>query len=133
MSKQSSSIKNFINECNKNSTSEAVIEKNEKKGIYTNLDVLHPFNKKIKIPIYIANFVLMEYGTGAIFGCPAHDQRDLDFAINYKLPILPVVKPKNHADDDYKITNLAFTDDGFLINSSFLNGLTVKDAKKEDK
>ena len=58
----------------------------------------------------------MEYSTGAIFGCPAHDQRDLDFAINYKLPILPVVKPKNHADDDYKITNLAFTDDGFLIN-----------------
>ena len=67
----------------------------------------------------------MEYGTGAIFGCPAHDQRDLEFAINYKLPILPVVKPKNYEDDDYKITNLAFTDDGFLINSSFLNGLTV--------
>tara|TARA_Y100001970_G_scaffold90705_1_gene114411 strand:+ start:915 stop:3464 length:2550 start_codon:yes stop_codon:yes gene_type:complete len=130
LSKQSSSIRNFINECNKNSTSEAVIEKNEKKGIYTNLDVSHPFNKKIKIPIYIANFVLMEYGTGAIFGCPAHDQRDLDFAINYKLPILPVVKPKNYSDDDYKITNLAFTDDGFLINSNFLNGLSVKDAKK---
>ena len=80
LSKNNSTIKNFIDECNKNSTSEAVIEKNEKKGIYTNLDVVHPFDKNIKIPVYIANFVLMEYGTGAIFGCPAHDQRDLDFA-----------------------------------------------------
>jgi len=60
------------------------------------LFVEHPFDKSIKIPVYIANFVLMEYGTGAIFGCPAHDQRDLDFAINYKLPVFPVVKPKNY-------------------------------------
>ena len=130
LSKNNSTIKNFIDECNKNSTSEAVIEKNEKKGIYTNLDVVHPFDKGIKIPIYIANFVLMEYGTGAIFGCPAHDQRDLDFAINYKLPVLPVVKPKNYERNDYKITDTAFADDGIIINSFFLNGLNVSDAKK---
>ena len=130
LSKNNSTIKNFIDECNKNSTSEAVIEKNEKKGIYTNLDVVHPFDKSIKIPVYIANFVLMEYGTGAIFGCPAHDQRDLDFAINYKLPVLPVVKPKNYEKSDYKITDTAFTDDGIIINSFFLNGLNVTDAKK---
>ena len=130
LSKNNSLIDTFINECNKNSTSEAVIEKNEKKGIYTSLDVEHPFDKNIKIPVYIANFVLMEYGTGAIFGCPAHDQRDLDFANNYKLPVLPVVKPKNHSKNDYEITDTAFTDDGTIINSSFLNGLNVKDAKK---
>ncbi len=130
LSKNNPSIDIFINECNKNSTSEAVIEKNEKKGIYTNLDVIHPFDKSTKIPVYIANFVLMEYGTGAIFGCPAHDQRDLDFANNYNLPVLPVVKPRNHNKNDYEITDTAFTDNGTIINSSFLNGLNVKDAKK---
>ena len=102
----------------------------KKEGIYTNLDVEHPFDRNIKIPVYIANFVLMEYGTGAIFGCPAHDQRDLDFTKNYKLPVLPVVKPKNHIKNNYEITDTAFTDDGTIINSSFLNGLNVKDAKK---
>ena len=130
LSKNNSTIKNFIDECNKNSTSEAVIEKNEKKGIYTNLDVVHPFDKNIKIPVYIANFVLMEYGTGAIFGCPAHDQRDLDFAINYKLPVLPVVKPKNYEKNDYKITDTAFTDDGIIINSSFLKWIKCYRCKK---
>ena len=73
-------IRKFIEDCNKNSTSEAVIEKTEKKGVKTGLLASHPFDHSIKIPVYIANFVLMEYGTGAIFGCPAHDQRDLDFS-----------------------------------------------------
>ena len=129
LSKNNPLIDTFINECNKNSTSEAVIEKNEKGYLYK-FRCRTPFDKNIKIPVYIANFVLMEYGTGAIFGCPAHDQRDLDFANNYKLPVLPVVKPKNHNKNDYEITDTAFTDDGTIINSSFLNGLNVKDAKK---
>ena len=76
-------------------TTEEALANAEKIGFNTDLFAIHPFDKKIKLPIYIANFVLMDYGTGAIFGCPAHDQRDLDFANKYKLKVLPVVKPKN--------------------------------------
>jgi len=130
LSKKDSNVKFFIDECNRSSTSEADIEKAEKRGFETELFVTHPFDSKIKIPVYIANFVLMEYGTGAIFGCPAHDQRDLDFAKKYNLPILPVVQPQKFGGNEFKISNEAFTADGVIINSDFLNGLSVDEAKK---
>ncbi len=112
LSTHNSALSTFIAECNQLGTSEEAIEKAEKKGFDTGLKIKHPFEDR-EVPLYIANFVLMDYGTGAIFGCPAHDQRDHEFATKYNLPILPVV-----GDDD------------ILINSDFLNGLTVTEAKK---
>ena len=109
-------------------TTEEALANAEKIGFDTNLFAKHPFNSKIKLPVYIANFVLMDYGTGAIFGCPAHDQRDLDFAIKYKLKILPVVKPNNVNTAEFVIKKEAFTGDGILFNSEFLNNLTVNQA-----
>jgi len=109
-------------------TTEEALANAEKIGFNTELSALHPFDKKISLPIYIANFVLMDYGTGAIFGCPAHDQRDLDFANKYKLKVLPVVKPKNLDASKFVIKNEAFTDDGVLFNSNFLNNLSVNQA-----
>ena len=84
---------------------------------------------RVKLPIFVANFVLKEYGLGAIFGCPAHDQRDLDFAREYNLDVIPVVKPTDISENDFKITTEAFTDDGIIINSPSINGLNVNDAK----
>ena len=85
---------------------------------------INPLDEKIKVPIYFANFVLMDYGFGAVFGCPAHDQRDFDFAKKYKLEITPVVKPKDSAEK-YDINNEAYTGPGTIINSKFLNDLKV--------
>ena len=90
----------------------------------------HPFIEKT-VPLFIANFVLMEYGSGAIFGCPAHDQRDLDFAIKYELEVLPVVCPEDHDASRFKIENEAYIGDGKIINSDFLNGLSIDEAKKK--
>ena len=118
----------FKSECSKMGTTEEALADAEKIGFNTGLYVLHPFVKKIKLPVYIANFVLMDYGTGAIFGCPAHDQRDLDFANKYKLKVLPVVKPKNVEADKFIIKNDAYIDDGILFNSDFLNNLTISQA-----
>jgi len=118
----------FKLKCSKMGTTEEALANAEKIGFKTNLFVKHPFNNKIKLPVYIANFVLMDYGTGSIFGCPAHDQRDLDFANKYKLKILPVVKPKNINSNKFVIKNEAFTEDGILFNSEFLNNLTVNQA-----
>ena len=118
----------FKSKCSKMGTTEEALASAEKIGFNTGLFAIHPFEKKIKLPIYIANFVLMDYGTGAIFGCPAHDQRDLDFANKYKLKILPVVKPKNIEPEKFVIKNKAFVDDGILFNSYFLNNLTVDQA-----
>ncbi len=116
----------FIQECDRVGTSEEAIEKAEKKGYDTGLKVLHPFTKEEK-PVYVANFVLMEYGTGAVFGCPAHDQRDFEFASKYGLPIVPVVS----ADEcNAPSEKEAYTGDGVIINSAFLNGLNVEAAKK---
>lgn len=115
----------FIQECNSLGLAEELIEKAEKKGFDTGLKILHPFVEGQEIPLYIANFVLMEYGTGAIFGCPAHDQRDFEFATKYALPILPVI-----ASTDTDLTKEAYSGDGTLINSDFLNGLTIAEAKK---
>jgi leucyl-tRNA synthetase len=122
---------NFKSECSKMGTTEEALANAEKIGYKTNLLALHPFKNKIKLPIYIANFVLMDYGTGAIFGCPAHDQRDLDFAHKYGLNILPVVKPKNIDSSKFIIDKEAFTDDGILINSDFLNNLSVTEGKEK--
>jgi leucyl-tRNA synthetase len=133
---QHSSLSTFIAECNSLGTSEEAIEKAEKKGFDTGLKIVHPFNGN-EVPLYVANFVLMDYGTGAIFGCPAHDPRDFEFAKKYGLPILPVVSPQSSVDskntDDSRLStiDLPYTGDGTLINSDFLNGLSVEDAKKK--
>ncbi len=116
----------FKEECSKTGTTEESIAQAEKIGFKTELIAINPLNKNIKVPVYFANFVLMDYGFGAVFGCPAHDQRDLDFANKYKLKITPVVKPVDF-DGDFEITNKAFTDPGIIFNSDFLNGLKVPD------
>ena len=107
--------------------SEESISKNEKLGIDTNLTIEHPFIKNKKLPVYIANFILMDYGSGAIYGCPAHDQRDLDFANKYNLEIIQVIEPASGEQFDFKN---AITGDGKLINSDFLNNLSISEAKK---
>ena len=103
------------------------ISKNEKIGIDTGIFIEHPFIKGKQLPIYIANFILMDYGSGAIYGCPAHDQRDLDFANKYSLEIIQVINPTSNEEFDHKN---AITDDGTLMNSDFINGLNVPDAKE---
>lgn len=121
----------FIAECNRMSTSEADIEKAEKKGFATGIYARHPLRPDVRLPVYVANFVLMEYGTGAIFGCPAHDQRDLDFALKYNLPVLPVVIPEGVDAATFTVGETAYTGDGRLGNSEFLDGMTVAEAKTE--
>ena len=131
LSNQDKKIKNFILECQKSGFSEEVIAKAEKKGIHTGLYAKHPFVTDKYIPIYIANFILMDYGTGAIYGCPAHDQRDLDFARKYDLDVIPVICPEGNESETFQIKNEAFTENGHLINSEFLNGLSVEEAKEK--
>ncbi len=121
----------FIAECGRAGTSEVAIETAEKTGIDTGVRVRHPFVEGKTLPVYVANFVLMEYGTGAIFGCPAHDQRDLDFARKYGLDVIPVVAPGDANPVSFVVGDEAYIDDGFLINSDFLNGLDVEDAKNK--
>jgi leucyl-tRNA synthetase len=121
-------FKNFKDRALKNLGTESSLSTNEKLGFKTPFFAYHPFLNK-KLPIYVANFILMDYGTGAIFGCPAHDQRDLEFATKYKLEIIPVV-----SSEKSKIINIkteAFIEDGYAINSDFLNDFTTKDAKKK--
>src|SRR6201987_2916375 len=120
----------FIAECNRMGTSEAVIETAEKHGYSTGFEAVHPFDESRRVPAYVANFVLMEYGTGAIFGCPAHDQRDLEFARKYRLPVIPVVLPPGEPPATFRIGDIAYVDDGGLINSAFLDGLSVAEAKR---
>jgi leucyl-tRNA synthetase len=123
-------IQAFIAECNRLGTSEAALETAEKRGFDSGVAALHPLIEGRRLPVYIANFVLMDYGTGAIFGCPAHDQRDLEFARKYDLPVRPVVAPKGVAAMDMQIGAEAYTDDGILINSGPLDGLSVAEAKR---
>ncbi|MCZ6860131.1 MAG: leucine--tRNA ligase [Alphaproteobacteria bacterium] len=129
LAKNDAELASFIEECAKLGTSEATIEAAEKQGYDTGLRVVHPFAKDKFLPLYVANFVLMEYGAGAIFGCPAHDQRDLEFARKYGLPVVPVVLPPNTDADGFAISQEAFTGDGTAINSDFMNGLPVDQAK----
>ena len=116
----------FKNECSKTGTTEEAIAVGEKIGYKTNLFAINPLDKNQKVPVYFANFVLMDYGFGAVFGCPAHDQRDFDFAKKYNLKITTVVKPENESDD-YVVGNQAFSEKGIIINSEFLNGLKAPD------
>jgi leucyl-tRNA synthetase len=117
--------KNFLQfkkDCSKSGTTEESIAQAEKLGFKTNLFAINPLDENIKVPVYFANFVLMDYGFGAIFGCPAHDQRDLDFALKYKLKINTVVRPESN-NDDFIVKKEAFTDSGIIFNSQFLNNL----------
>ena len=125
--KNDNKFKDFKNLALKNIGTESTLSKNEKLGFKTGFSAFHPFLNK-KIPIYVANFILMDYGTGAIFGCPAHDQRDLEFAQKYKLEIIPVVSPK--ISEIINIKEQAYIDDGYVINSEFLNDLSTQEAKK---
>ncbi|HUH24604.1 MAG TPA: leucine--tRNA ligase, partial [Brevundimonas sp.] len=116
-------------QCRKGGSSQAEIEQAEKIGLDTGLKVLHPFTGA-EVPVWIANFILSEYGTGAIFACPAHDQRDLDFARKYGLPVIPVVRPDG-AGDDFAVEDEAYTGPGSIFHSDFLNGLDIEAAKAE--
>ena len=113
----------FKKECSKTGTTEESIASAEKLGFKTDLIAINPLDNNIKVPVYFANFVLMDYGLGAVFGCPAHDQRDLDFAKKYNLKITPVVKPEKNKE--FKINNEAYTGEGYLYNSKFLDDLKV--------
>ncbi len=119
----------FVAECRKGGASQAEIEQAEKIGWDTGLKVVHPFTGA-EVPVWIANFILSEYGTGAIFACPAHDQRDLDFARKYDLPVIPVVRPEG-AGDDFAVGTEAYTGPGSIFHSDFLNGLDIETAKAE--
>ena len=117
-------LKKFIEE------SENLNPDKEKIGLRTNLLVEHPFIDKKLLPVFITNFVLMDYGSGAVFGCPAHDQRDLDFALKYKLDVIPVILPDDKNYNSYEINKNAYVGDGIMINSFFLNNKRIEEAKK---
>jgi len=129
LAKDNPEMQAFIKECEKLGTTAEAIEKAEKLGFDTGLCVKHPFIEGKELPVYIANFILMGYGTGAVFACPAHDQRDLDFARKYNLEVTTVVAPEG--EKDFEVGAEAYSDSGVLVNSDFLNGKNVDDAKAE--
>ncbi|MBD0414152.1 leucine--tRNA ligase [Oryzicola mucosus] len=124
-------LASFMEDIRHMGTSVATLETAEKKGMDTGIRVVHPFDESWTLPVYVANFVLMDYGTGAIFGCPSGDQRDLDFANKYELPVVPVVMPDGAEPADFRVTTEAFTGDGVMINSRFLDGMKPKQAFEE--
>ena len=129
LSKNDRNIETFVKSCQKLGNTEEAVETAEKIGLDTGLRVIHPLIADKTVPLFIANFILMDYGTGAIFGCPAHDQRDLDFANKYNLEVQPVVCPIDQDQDTYIISDSAYTGTGIMINSDFLNGKKVPEAK----
>ena len=129
--KNNEALTAFVADCKKQGTSTQDIEKAQKRGFNTKIHVKHPILKDKTLPLYIANFVLMDYGTGAIFGSPAHDQRDLEFANKYKLPILPVILPPNEQANNFTISDQAYVGTGTLFNSHSLNGLSIEEAKEQ--
>ena len=129
--KKNPALAAFIAECKHRGTAQAEIDTAEKMGFDTGIKAVHPFDPNWKLPVYVANFILMEYGTGAIFGCPAHDQRDLDFVNKYGLGNTPVVCPPSQDPKTFVITDKAYDGDGRMINSRFLDGLTIAEAKEE--
>ena len=131
LAKKQPKLAAFVAECDRAGTSEAAIEAAEKMGYDTGLKAEHPLMPGKTAPVWVANFVLMEYGAGAIFGCPGHDQRDLDFVRKYGLDVIPVVMPLGADAKSFSIGNEAFVDDGVIINSDFLNGLDVAAAKRK--
>jgi leucyl-tRNA synthetase len=128
LAKGDPALAKFIEECRATGTAAAELETAEKRGFDTGLRMQHPFDDTWTLPLFVANFVLMEYGTGAIFGCPAHDQRDLDFARKYMLPVSRVVAPDDEGAD-VPIGDEAYTGPGHLVNSRFLDGMDVETAK----
>ncbi len=128
---KNSALKAFIEECKRHGTAQEVIDKAEKLGFDTGIRALHPFDRTWKLPVYVANFILMDYGTGAVFGCPAHDQRDLDFVNKYGLGNVPVVCPPGQDPATFIITDTAYDGDGTMIHSRFLDGMTIEQAKQE--
>ncbi|MFZ1149363.1 MAG: leucine--tRNA ligase [Xanthobacteraceae bacterium] len=129
--KHNPALAEFIEQCKHRGTAQAEIETAEKLGFDTGIRARHPFDASWKLPVYVANFIVMEYGTGAIFGCPAHDQRDLDFVNKYGLGNVPVVCPPDVDPKTFVITDTAYDGDGTMINSRFLNGMTSAQAKEE--
>ncbi|MDE1972028.1 MAG: leucine--tRNA ligase [Hyphomicrobiales bacterium] len=125
------SLAEFIAECKRRGTAQAEIDTAEKMGFDTGIKAVHPFDPGWKLPVYVANFILMDYGTGAIFGCPAHDQRDLDFVNKYGLGNVPVVCPPDIDPKAFIVTDTAYDGDGRMINSRFLDGMTIAEAKEE--
>jgi leucyl-tRNA synthetase len=121
----------FIDECRRMGTAQEAIDKAEKKGFDTGVRAVHPFDPNLTLPVYVANFILMDYGTGAIFGCPAHDQRDFDFATAYHLPIKTVVRPVDADPSAYEVGDAPYDGEGVLVRSSFLDGMTIAEAKEE--
>jgi len=121
----------FIEQCHRMGTAQAEIDTAEKLGFDTGMRAVHPFDSNWKLPVYVANFILMDYGTGAIFGCPAHDQRDLDFVNKYGLGNTPVVCPPGQDPKTFVITDVAYDGDGRMINSRFLDGMSIEEAKEE--
>ena len=130
-SEKNPELAKFIAECKRHGTAQELVDKAEKLGFETGMRAVHPFDPDWKLPVYVANFVLMEYGTGAIFGCPAHDQRDLEFSNKYGLGNTPVVCPQGQDPAEFLITDTAYDGDGRLINSRFLDGMTIEQAKEE--
>jgi leucyl-tRNA synthetase len=129
--KKNPALADFIAECKRHGTAQEIIDKAEKLGFDTGIRAVHPFDPNWKLPVYVANFILMDYGTGAIFGCPAHDQRDLDFVNKYGLGNTPVVCPPGQDPKTYTITDTAYDGDGRMINSRFLDGMTPAEAREE--
>jgi leucyl-tRNA synthetase len=129
--KDNPALQAFMHACQRIGTAEQLIETAEKRGFDTGIRAVHPFLPAVRLPVYVANFVLMEYGTGAIFGCPAHDQRDLDFVNAHGLGVTPVVCPPGQDPLTFVITTTAYEGDGRLIHSAFLDGLTVAQAAEE--
>ncbi|MBS0253578.1 MAG: leucine--tRNA ligase [Proteobacteria bacterium] len=121
----------FCDDVRRMGTSVAEIEAAEKRGFDTGIRAVHPFDDSWELPVYVANFILMDYGTGAIFGCPSGDQRDMDFALRYGLPIVPVILPPGETAETFALTNKAYVDDGTMINSRFLDGLSTGAAFEE--
>jgi leucyl-tRNA synthetase len=131
LAKTDTKLAGFVAECQRLGTAEEAIETAEKRGYDTGVKATHPFDPDWELPVVVANFVLMGYGTGAIFGCPAHDQRDLDFARKYGLPVLPVVVPDGEDPKTFKVGDEAYVGPGKLANSRFLDGMDVEAAKNE--
>ncbi|MGE0850299.1 MAG: leucine--tRNA ligase [Hyphomicrobiaceae bacterium] len=131
LAKKNEGLAAFIEECRKIGTTEEALAKAEKKGFDTGIVAVHPFRPDMKLPVYVANFIVMGYGTGAIFGCPGHDQRDLDFARKYGRPVVPVVLPPGADPKTFAIGQEAYVGDGTMINSEFLDGLTIEAAKEK--
>ncbi|MEH3093543.1 MAG: leucine--tRNA ligase [Agrobacterium cavarae] len=128
LAEKNAEIAEFCDECRRQGTSLAALETAEKRGMDTGVKVVHPLDPSWELPVYIANFVLMDYGTGAIFGCPSGDQRDLDFARKYGLPVVPVVMPEDGDAASFTVGDTAYVDDGVMINSRFLDGMKTTDA-----